>query len=283
MIQFFKEFWLGLSSFWRAFQFIREHRLYWYFLIPAGLMLLIYYLGNFILHYNVDADISNMNGIVWYFIHAAINISIAILLMKFSKYIVVITLSPLFAYISQKCEKIVTGKAYTTDFKQIVLDVKRGVRLAVRNMLWEYSFFLIILLIAWIGWDNPLKSPLFYLTFIVGFYYYGFSFIDYNNERRKLNEQDSIKYVRSHRGLAMGIGMVYSFLILVPVDLEVLFSISKITELGIDHFFNVLFHVFLWICASIAPILAIVGASIIEITSRETDDSVIKNSLESSE
>lgn len=274
MIQFFKEFWLGISSFWKAFQFIREHRLYWYFLIPAVFMLLIYYLGNLILHYNVDADLSNMNGIVWYFIHVAINISIAILLMKFTKYIVVITLSPLFSHLSQRCEKIVTGNAYPTDYKQIVRDVKRGVRLAVRNMLWEYSFFLVILFIAWVGWDNPLKSPLFYLTFIVGFYYYGFSFIDYNNERRKLNERDSINYVRSHRGLAVGIGMVYSFLILVPVDLEILFSFSKIGELGIEHFFTVLFHILLWICASIAPILAIVGASMLDIQSREACDPI---------
>jgi uncharacterized membrane protein YcaP (DUF421 family) len=53
-------------------------------------MLLIYQLGSRIMNRHIDADFSNMNGIVWYFIWTTIDISISILLMKFAKYIVVI-------------------------------------------------------------------------------------------------------------------------------------------------------------------------------------------------
>jgi CysZ protein len=260
--QFFKEFWLGLKSYWDALRFIRDYRLYWYFLIPAVLMLVIYYLGNRIMNLSIDADLSNMNGIVWYFIQVTINISIAILLMKFAKYVVVIVLSPLLSHLSQRCEKIITGNTYPIDYKQILLDVRRGIRLAIRNLLWEYFFFLIILLISYIGWNEPTKSPVFYLTFIIGFYYYGFSFIDYDNERRKLDEQTSIAFVRSHRGLAMGIGMIYSLLILVPVKLDILFSISDPENLTFYGVMVFLGHLLLWIFASIAPIVAIVSASI---------------------
>lgn len=262
MVRFFNEFWLGLKSYWEAFRFIREHRLYWYFFIPAILMLVIYYLGNRILRSEIEADLSNMNGIVWYFIQVVFNISIAILLMKFAKYVVVIVLSPVLSHLSQRCEKIISGKTYPIDYKQIVKDMKRGIRLAIRNILWEYFFFIIILIIAYIGWSEPRQSPLFYITFIIGFYYYGFSFIDYDCERRKMNEQTSIAYVRSHRGLAMGIGMIYSLLILVPVDLTKLFSISEPGKLAFRDFMEVFAHLLLWICASVAPILAIVSASI---------------------
>ncbi|NGF74634.1 hypothetical protein G5B10_02005 [Fluviicola sp. SGL-29] len=262
MMQFFKEFWLGLKSYWKAYHFIREHRLYWYFLIPAILMLIIYYVGNNIMQRSIDADLSNMNGIVWYFIQVAVNISIAILLMKFAKYVVVIVLSPLLSHLSQRCEKLITGNTYPIDYKQILLDVRRGVRLAIRNILWEYFFFLIIFLISYIGWNEPTKSPVFYLTFIIGFYYYGFSFIDYDNERRKLDERTSISFVRSHRGLAMGIGMIYSLLILVPVKLDVLFSISDPGNLTLNGILLFLGHLFLWAFASIAPIFAIVSSSI---------------------
>lgn len=288
MVRFFTEFWLGLKSYYKAFRFIRENRLYWYFLIPAVLMLVIYYVGNKIMSSRVDADLSNMNGIVWYFIHVAINISIAILLMKFAKYVVVIVLSPLLSHLSQRCEKIITGNSYPIDYRQILRDVRRGIRLAFRNIVWEYFFFIIILIIASIGWNEPRQSPLFYLTFIIGFYYYGFSFIDYDNERRKLNEQKSIQYVRLHRGLAMGIGMIYSLLILVPVDLTVLFSISDLSTLNFKGIMLVLGHVLLWVCASIAPILAIVSASIAmqkikESEENELDEFLAKNLEESGE
>lgn len=262
MIQFFKEFWLGLKSYWGAFQFIWEHRLYWYFFIPAILMLAIYFVGSFLINTQIEANLSNMNEIVWYFIHVGLNISIAILLMKFAKYIVVIMLSPLLSHLSQQCEKILTGNTYPINFKQVVSDVKRGVRLALRNVLWEYLFFLIILVISYIGWEEPTKSPIFFLTFIIGFYYYGFSFIDYDNERRKLDERSSVQFVRSHRGLAMGIGMIYSLLIWVPVDLTILFSITDPTSLSFYKIMEFIAHLMLWACASMAPILAIVSATI---------------------
>lgn len=279
MVQFFKEFWLSLKSYREAFRFIRNHRLYWYFLIPAVLMLIIYYVGNKIMNIRIEADLSNMNGIVWYFIHVAINISIAILLMKFAKYLVVIVLSPLLSHLSQRCEKIITGNTYPIDYRQILHDVRRGIRLAFRNIIWEYFFFIIILIIASIGWNEPRQSPLFYLTFIIGFYYYGFSFIDYDNERRKLDERKSIEYVRLHRGLAMGIGMIYSLLILVPVDLTVLFSISDPSTLSFEGIMLVLGHIMLWACASIAPILAIVSASIAmeELRAEESKEFLAEN------
>lgn len=262
MVKFFQEFWIGLQSYILAIKFIHQHRLYWYFLIPAILMLLIYQVGNTIINQDITHDLTNMNGIVWYFIQVAITISISLLLMRFTKYIVVILLSPLLSHISQKCEKLLTGATYNFSLKQIIRDVKRGIRLSLRNILFEYFFFLIIVIIATIGWGKPEQSPLFYITFIIGFYFYGFSFIDYNNERRKLDERESIYFVRSHRGLAMGIGMVYSLLILVPVNLTILFSVTKTTTFVINDYIEVGFHLLLWICASIAPILAIVSATL---------------------
>lgn len=248
-------------------------------------MLIIYYVGNRILRSQIEADLSNMNGIVWYFIQVIINVSLAILLMKFAKYVVVIVLSPLLSHLSQRCEKIISGKTYPTDYKQIVKDVKRGIRLAIRNILWEYFFFIIILIIASISWEEPRQSPLFYITFIIGFYYYGFSFIDYDCERRKMNEWTSIAYVKSHRGLAMGIGMIYSLLILVPVDLTALFSISEPGKLKFRDFVEVFAHLLLWICASVAPIIAIVSASIAmeSLKTEESQDFLAENLEESTE
>jgi CysZ protein len=45
---------------------------------------------------------------------------------------------------------------------------------------------------------------------IIGFYFYGFGFIDYVNERRRLNITQSIHFVSRHKGLAFALGSVFS-------------------------------------------------------------------------
>lgn len=261
-MNFFKHLWLGLRSYGKAIRFIIDNKFYWYLLIPAVLMLFIYKIGEVIRTRKVDTNIENMNDVVWYLMQLMIEISLGVLLMKFAKYLVVIILSPLLSHLSQRCEKILTGNTYPFDFKLLVDDVKRGVRIAIRNVMWEYFFFIIIFIVSFFGWEDPLASPVFYLTFVIGFFYYGFSFIDYVNERRRLDIDESILFVRNHRGLAIAIGAIYSILILVPVQINTLFSWSTLADDPAQNILPFLLHLFLWLCASAAPILAIVAATI---------------------
>jgi CysZ protein len=261
-VNYFKQFFLGIRNYAKAFRFIMEHNLYWYFLIPAGLMLLIYKAGDMIQSRHFDYPLVSMNDVVWYSIRLLVEISIAVLLMKFAKYLVVVLLSPLLSHISTKCEKILTGNAYSFSIKQLAQDVKRSLRIVVRNLMWEYFFFIILFLVSFFGWEDPESSPVFYLTFVIGFYYYGFSFLDYINERRKLDVDRSIIFIRKHRGLAIAIGGVYSMLILLPVDLSILFSFAsndQQTTFDLGTFF---LQLLLWLLASIAPVLAIVSATL---------------------
>jgi len=256
-MRFIKNLFFGYRSYIKAVKFIAKNKLYWYFLIPAGLMLLIYKLGAMIQSHNPMPDAKNMNEIVWYLIYVMIEISIALLLMKFAKYLVVVILSPLLSGLSMKTEKILTGKKYPFDLKQLILDIKRAMQIVVRNMMWEYLIFVFILIAAYIlAGDDFTRSPIFYLSFLVGCFYYGFGFLDFINERRRLNMDESITFVRDHRGLSIAIGSVYSVLIFVPVDLGALFDWSNF------EFYRFFTHLFLWLCASAAPILAIVAATI---------------------
>ena len=261
-MSFFKDFKLGIQSNLQAFQFIVKHKLYYYCFIPALLMLGIYKIGEQLAQNRFLPEMKTMNDIIWYIFYVMVELSIALLLMKFAKYLVVILLSPLLAHLSQKCERIVTGNKYPFSFSQLWEDVKRGLRIAMRNIMWEYFFFLIIYFIAVLGWESAQSSPVFYLTFIIGFFYYGFSFIDYVNERRRLNIGESILFVRRHRGLAVAIGLVYSFLILMPVDLGKLFAFDQLSSEPIYTISNMALHLVLWACASFAPILAIVSATL---------------------
>lgn len=256
-MRFLKNLAFGYRSYFKAIKFIIEHKLYWYFFIPAVLMLVIYKIGEMIRNHYIPPNAENMNELVWYLIYLLLEITIAILLMKFAKYLVVIILSPLLSSLSMKTEKILTGNTYPFNWYQLVTDIKRAMRIVVRNMMWEYLIFILILIVAFfIGGDDFSKSPLFYFTILVGCYYYGFGFLDYINERRRLDMDQSIIFVRDHRGLSIAIGSIYSLLIFVPVDVGALFDWSNF------EIVRFLTHLLLWLCASAAPILAIVAATI---------------------
>jgi CysZ protein len=226
-------------------------------------MLGIYKIGALLHERTFVPQVDNMNQIVWQMIQLLFEISVALLLMNFAKYVVVIILSPLLAHLSQKTERILTGNKYPFDLNQFLNDIKRAIRIALRNFIWQYLFFLVIFLVSMIGWQDPKNSPVFYLIFVIAFYYYGFSFIDYVNERRKLNIDESILFVRRYSGFAIAIGLIYSLLILVPVDIHVIFNLSGFKQNG--FFFGLgefVLHIVLWTSASAAPILAIVASTI---------------------
>lgn len=268
-MKFIQDFKIGMIGFWKALKFIKTHRLYWYLPIPASLMLLIYYLGSRFTSWNTGLTLekgyemcSNMNDTIWFLLEMLLSITIGLILMKFAKYIVVVILSPLLSIISQIVEKKLTTNVYPFSLQQTLHDIKRGVRIAMRNVMWEYIFFLIILIVSAIGWDEVSQSPIFYLTFGFGFFYYGFSFIDYVNERRRLDIDQSIHFIRRHKGLAIAIGSVYSLFILVPVDLGRMVDFSEFSTHPFYTLGIVLLEFILWMLASFAPILAIVAATI---------------------
>ncbi|MFT5582408.1 MAG: CysZ protein [Psychromonas sp.] len=260
-MRFVKHFWLGILSYKKAIAFIWEHKLYMYIAIPAILMLGIYQLGYWIKSHHFRPELHTFNDIVWYTLWLLIEISIAVLLMKFSKYLVVVLLSPLLSFLSTKTDKIITGNVYQFSISQLVNDVKRSSKIVVRNFMWEYFFFLILFVVSFLGWDDAESSPVFYLTFVIGFYYYGFSFMDYTNERLRIDIDESILFVRKHKGLATALGAGYSLLILLPVDLSILFSVFNMNS-PVFSWSAFLLQLLLWMLASIAPILTIVASTI---------------------
>jgi CysZ protein len=261
-MHFFKDLYIGLRAYWRALVFMKENGLFWYIPIPALFMLGIYKLGDMMRTYHTSIASDNMNQIVWGLLALMLEILLGLTLMKFSKYLVVILLSPFLAYLSQKCEKIITGNTYAFSLPQLYRDIRRGVRIALRNIMWHYFFFAIIFLVSYFGWEDPEKSPVFYLTYVLGFFYYGFSFMDYVNERLRWDLDESIRFVRKHRGLAISIGMIYSIMILVPVDLGVLFSGSVFEKDFLSGLSIYVVQLLLWLSAASAPVLAIVAATI---------------------
>ena len=140
---------------------------------------------------------------------------LVLMLFYFSlfKYLFLIIGSPLFAYLSEKTESIMEGKDFPFNFKQLLKDIMRGIRLALRNMLWQTVYTISILILSFIplvGWVTPL------LALLVECYYLGFSMLDYSCERNKLSPAQSIMFIGRHKGLAIGNGIVFYGMHLLP-------------------------------------------------------------------
>lgn len=218
-----KEIIIAVQSYFKAHQFIRKHKLWKWIIIPGLIYLLLflvsmYFFGksaNYVIEILsvktglkawVDKMQSNVVG--FFFALGGIMIWLILMLMYFSwfKYIWLIVGSPVFGYLSEKTESIIEGKDYPFSFKQLMKDIVRGIRLALRNALWQtvYTFTLLILsFVPILGWITPL------VALFVECYYYGFSMLDYSCERQKLSPVQSIEFIGKHRGLAIGNGLVF--------------------------------------------------------------------------
>ena len=249
---------LGAKAYLQAFKLMKEKRLYWYAIIPFALMFFLYRIGYY-LQNRVDVPVfDSVNSIVWYLINRMIEISIALMLMHFTKYLVVGILSPLLTYVSEKTETILTGTTTPFSLVQFIKDIKRALVILVRNFMWNYAYIIIIFIFCSIFWKDTEMSPFVFLVFFIDAYYYGFSFLDYVIERRKKTVSESILFIRKHTGLTLMIGMGFSLLLLVPVDLEIFFNykmtVSKTIDLSIQLFW--------WVLASFSPIIATIAATI---------------------
>jgi CysZ protein len=159
-----------------------------------------------------------------------------------------IFLSPLLAILSEKTEEILTGNKYKFNLKQLIIDVKRGIGIAIRMLIAETILAYIIwgeIIAPILGVNNFIVGL---VTLIIGFYFYGFAYIDYINERLRLSIRESWRFMKKHAGLAIAIGSVYSLFYKIP---SLISTNNKWLDIILDNF-GVLF----------APLLAIVAATI---------------------
>jgi CysZ protein len=268
-MKFFKELGIGLKNYWLGTKFLFQHRLIIYFVFPLILFIGIYILGNYFqgVELNINEqlkeksdDIESINGLVWVSLKMFFFDALYIIFTQFTLYIVVVLLSPILAILSQKIETILTGNKYPFIFKNLVNDIKRGATIAFRNLIWYYIFVGIFLGIVSF-FDLSAKSfIIFAIPFIVGFYYYGFSFIDYVNERRRLNIQQSVYFVSQHKGLAIAIGSIYSTLFLMYFYITNN-RVSLIASYGYEQLWEISSW-FLLTLAALSPIIAIAAATL---------------------
>ena len=221
-----KEIIISLQAYYRAHQFIKQHKLWLWILIPGFIYTLLLFFGlqyfgatcnQFIKWLSLSTglkvwlDSSDSGFLGFLFTIGSLILWLIMMLFYFSlfKFIILIIGSPIFAFLSEKTAAILAGKDYPFSFMDLAKDIFRGSWVASRNALWQSVYMLCILIVSIIplvGWLTPVMAVL------VECYYFGFSMLDYSMERNKKTTSESLAFIGQHKGLAIGNGAIFYLL-----------------------------------------------------------------------
>lgn len=236
---------LGFRTYIKSFGFIRANKLSHFYLYPILFLVGFSVFAFFGINYVVDIlspimrdwlgaeavpgdgwwekTLSFLKDVGRYLTAAVLWLSLLFIFHKISKYVILIFLSPVMALVSERTEEIVSGKKFPFSYRQLMRDVLRGILLALRNMAWELGITALLLGLNLL--ITVFASPLTFIStpvisvvlFFVSAYYFGFSTLDYVNERRKKSISQSVKFVSDNKQLAMTNGSFFALWLMIPI------------------------------------------------------------------
>ena len=220
-----KNIFKGLSAYSQSFSLISKLKLWKYFLIPMTISFLIA-VAVFASIYKLADNIGRWIASLWPWetgLETVTAIStfvggLSILVLGFIlyKHIVMALSSPFMSPVSEKMERHLFPEFHedieqrkTSNTQQLM----RGLRINVRNLMYELLITLPLLILSLVPVVNFVTTP---LIFLVQSYYAGFGNMDYTLERH-FNYRDSVRFVKNSRGYAIGNGIVFMGMALIPV------------------------------------------------------------------
>ncbi|MFC5047580.1 EI24 domain-containing protein [Aquimarina hainanensis] len=219
----FKNILSGIKSYFGTVSLISKLKLWKYFAIPILISFLLG--GVFIaLAYFLASPLGMLISKIWVWEYGKETFtSISVYLGGFLvivmgivvyKHIVMALSAPFMSPVSEKVERHLVGDIShihrQTTFRAQLL---RGIRINIRNLIRELIFILPLVVLSLIPVVGIVATI---LIFVVQAYYVGFGNMDYTMERH-FSYKDSIEFVRKHRGVAIGNGLLFMLMLFIPV------------------------------------------------------------------
>jgi CysZ protein len=229
-MQLFVQYFLGIRMFWKGLAFVFKHQLAWFFIFPLMFNVLLWWIGfesstqvvgwmtHTVQSYFTFVDqwpqwIQVAFGIFRWLLVALLWLVLFLIVVYVGGFVVLMALSPFLSWMAAKTMCIQTGVDEPFQWLSFLSDIWRGIRISLRNLFFEL-FLNVLFLMAMFIPIAGLLSPL--AIFVNSSYFYGFSFLDYGLEQHKIGFKQAIVFVQFNRGLALGIGTLFSFCMAIP-------------------------------------------------------------------
>jgi len=213
----------GIRAYFGAFSLISKLKLWKFFAIP----MLISFITAVIIFgsaYGLSDNLGSFISKIWIwnwgketfstisnFVGGLVIIVIGLILFK---HIIMALSAPFMSPVSEKIEAHLTGNPPNSHRKTTFWEqLWRGIRINGRNLIMELLLTIPILLLKFIPVVNIFSTI---LLFLVQAYYAGFGNMDYTLERH-FRYAESTSFVRKHRGLAIGNGIVFILFLFIPI------------------------------------------------------------------
>jgi CysZ protein len=212
----------GVKAYFDAFSIISKLNLWKYFAVPILISLSIgltvtasvYYLSSDIGYYISQIWPWEFGKSTFEFISNLLSgIAIVAVGLILYKHIVLALSAPFMGPVSEKIEKHISGERIQFKKSSMIELLSRGIRISLRNLSRELILTVIILLFSFIPLIGLFSSL---AIFFVQAYYAGFGNMDYTLERH-FTYKESICFVKKNKGVAIGNGLVFTLLALIPV------------------------------------------------------------------
>lgn len=210
----------GIKAYFSAFELLNKLKLWKYFVVPV-LISVVTAVLIFVLAYFLSDTIGNHITSLWSFewgkevvstisnfIGGAIIVVFGVVIYR---HVVMAFSAPFMSPVSEAIEKYYLGDVHTDAKFSITL--ARAIKINVRNLVKEILFIIPLFFLSLI----PVIGVVFTgLIFLIQAYYAGFGNMDYTLERH-YNYKDSITFVKQHKGIAIGNGIVFMLILMIPI------------------------------------------------------------------
>lgn len=214
---------LVFNSFSDSFKVIKDAGLRKFYFLPGIISMFLFggfiYLGEY-LSLNLASALENFfklqeyGSILYIFIKILVWICTVFFYYLVYKSLLLVIISPILGYVSERVETHLTGKKFDFTFKDNLRFLIRGIDIGLKSFFKQMIGTCVVMLL---GFIFPINLSIPLLIFIIQGYFTGFSFMDYTLERYNLSPKESLDFLKKQRVYAALCGGIFTLLFFIPV------------------------------------------------------------------
>lgn len=214
---------LVFNSFLDSFRIVKDAGLRKFYFLPGIISIFLFglfvYLGDS-LSVSLTTSLENFfklgeySSIIYVLIKILVWICTIFFYYLVYKSLLLVIISPILGYISERVETHLTGKKFEFTFGDNIRFLVRGVEIGLKSFVKQMIGTCMVMLL---GFIFPINLSIPILIFIIQGYFTGFSFMDYTLERYNLSSKESLEFLKKQRVYSALCGGIFTILFLIPI------------------------------------------------------------------